>query len=130
LRLKKLIFLQFNLEYQQLMSVGTEWSKLKRQIERIYNPQDTRAQVVDAIANFRQDLANFFSDRDTDEFRCMSRKLDDIALDADGDPGLIRQIEKLRRELDQRGIPLLERLYKVMNGVVEVNCVFVLLKLS
>jgi hypothetical protein len=122
--------LQFNLEYQQLMSVGAEWSKLKRQIERIYNPQDTRAQAVDAIVNFRQDLANFFSDRDTDEFRCMSRKLDDIALDADGDPGLIRQIEKLRRELDQRGIPLLERLYKVMNGVVEVNCVFVLLKLS
>ena len=112
------------------MSVGAEWSKLKRQIERIYNPQDTRAQAVDAIVNFRQDLANFFSDRDTDEFRCMSRKLDDIALDADGDPGLTRQIEKLRRELDQRGIPLLERLYKVMNGVVEVNCVFVLLKLS
>jgi hypothetical protein len=122
--------LQFKLEYQQLMSMGTEWSKLKRQIERIYNPQDTRAQAVDAIVNFRQDFANFFSDRDTDEFRCMSRKLDDIALDADGDLGLIRQIEKLRRELDQRGIPLLERLYKVMNGVVEVNCVFVLLKLS
>ena len=113
-----------NIELQKMNDTKTEWTRIKRQVEGVYEPQDLetrRNQVRMSIVDYSRELSEFFGDRDTAEFRRMSAKLEEIAVEA-GAVGLNGPIVKLRKILQQRGIPLLEKLYRVMTAEIEVIC--------
>lgn len=109
---------QLEAENKNLAEIEAEWDAFKMNVgipflQSLQMPEDFQAATDRAIESYKGELKTFYSDKGSEEYRQMLEKLERLAIDAFA-VGRGAEIEELRKGLEARGVPLLERLLLIM----------------